>query len=193
MSAHAVVDVARLLEALLWWGAWGPHAMGLRFEEAVRHRAPSVDGDTPEAAAEQLRAHLAPLPAVEQRRFVYEVARETFGGEPPLVWNEATAIALGAYRYVGPWMAPTDGALNALFLEHDDELWIVLAHAACAAGADALRHPARRARMALQSRRWPIERAAREAFVELLAGDAEQTAKVRELLLGSETAAGGAR
>lgn len=166
-----MADAANFLVALLWWGLWGPTTWTNRMVEALVRRAPSVESDSVAEAERQLRAHLAGLPAAEQRRLTYEIAREVFGdtfGTDPKVqlWDEVVALLIGGDggAVSGRWIAPTPAALASM-LDDDAMTWRAIATGAiaCAAQSEQMRHAAARARRFLR----PNEDA-RELLVQLL-------------------------
>lgn len=167
---NPLVGVTALLFALMSRLNGGPPLWHRRLREVMARRlpclAPHIARDKPEEGLDELREHLGTLLAEEQRRLVYDVAREAFGLARE--WDRLASMWLGC--------GPLTEAQMAHVMADDELLWRVIAlNAVLTAGHDP--ELAHRSRCAFSFLR--IGEDPRRALAELLAPYDERAGWIR--------------
>lgn len=140
-------SVTGILFALLRWSSWGPVEVTNRLIDTLVSRG-AIESDSFGEACAELRTYLEKLLPHEQRRFVYEVARHTFGGDQLLwCWDSAVTDLYVGRAGVGNVFKITDVVLGQIFESDNSTLRVVARGAlACAEQTSSLQGDARRAR-----------------------------------------------
>lgn len=160
-------SVTGILFALLRWSSLGPVEVTNRLIDTLVSRG-AIESDSFGEACAELRSYLEKLFPHEQRRFVYEVARHTFGGDQLLgCWDATITDLYVGHTGAGQAFRITDVVLGQIFESDNATLRVVALGAfACAEQTSSLQVAALRARGWLK-----LSGGSHLVLAELLAGD----------------------